>query len=145
MCDFIAAAQRYQNKAPELQEQHQLSLVNCLAQSRLLALGDAVLDEPSKQPSYKRYFGNQPSTTILFDELTPEVFGGLIALYEHKVYVQSVIWEINPFDQWGVELGKQMATSLLSSFDGAADKSLDASTQGLLGYIMDKQGLKNEN
>ncbi len=142
MCDFIAPAQRYQDDADELQEQHKLSLVNCLAQSRLLALGDAVLDDAGSTPKHKRYAGNQPSSSLLFDELTPAVLGGLIALYEHKVYVQSVIWEINPFDQWGVEQGKQMATSLLSSFSGELRYDLDQSTNGLLGYILTKQGVK---
>jgi len=145
MSDFIASSQRYQKQGDELKEQHKLSLVNCLAQSRLLALGDAVQDDDENTPYFKRYFGNQPSTTILFDELTPEVFGGLIALYEHKVYVQSVIWEINPFDQWGVELGKQMATSLLPGFEGTVDETVDASTKGLLKYILRKQGIRDEN
>lgn len=139
MCDFIAPARRYLEQAGELREQHTLSLVNCLAQSRLLALGDNVLGDVENTPSYKRYSGNQPSTTIMFDELTPEIFGGLIALYEHKVFVQSVIWEINPFDQWGVEQGKGMATSLLSSISGDIEKSLDGSTRGLLAYIQTQQ------
>lgn len=139
MCDFIAPARRYLEQGNELREQHTLSLVNCLAQSRLLALGDDVLDDVENTPSYKRYSGNQPSTTIMFDELTPEIFGGLIALYEHKVFVQSVIWEINPFDQWGVEQGKGMATSLLSSISGDIEESLDGSTRGLLAYIQTQQ------
>ena len=114
MCDFIVAARRYQdNGNPELQQQHRLTLANCLAQSRILALGDTVIEHDQSTPSFKHYDGNQPSTTILLDELTPHSFGQLIALYEHKVFVQSVIWDINPFDQWGVELGKQMATGLI--------------------------------
>jgi len=135
MCDFIAPALRYRNHSDELQEQHQLALANCLAQSRLLALGDSILDDADQAPQHKRYDGNQPSTTIMFNSLTPETFGALIALYEHKVFVQSVIWEINPFDQWGVELGKKVATSLLGQFIGPVDAQLDASTQGLLEYI----------
>ena len=74
------------------------------------------------------------------DELNPYSFGQLIALYEHKVFVQSVIWNINPFDQWGVELGKQMATTLidpLTRHDRAAQ--FDPSTNGLLGWILDQQ------
>lgn len=135
MCDFIAPALRYRNQSDELQQQHQLALANCLAQSRLLALGDSILDDADQAPQHKRYDGNQPSTTIMFNNLSPETFGALIALYEHKVFVQSVIWEINPFDQWGVELGKKVATSLLGQFDGPVDTQLDASTQGLLEYI----------
>lgn len=137
MCDFIAPAIRYQDQGEELQQQHQLALANCLAQSRLLALGDSMLDDADNAPAYKRYSGNQPSTTIMLNTLTPETFGALIALYEHKVFVQSVIWEINPFDQWGVELGKQVATSLLDQFN-TTDQSMDASTSGLLHYIRQK-------
>ena len=80
------------------------------------------------------------SSTLLFDELSPRVLGGLIALYEHKVFVQSVIWEINPFDQWGVELGKQIATSLLPRLSAKEGVPLDSSTNGLLSHIMGKEG-----
>lgn len=142
MCDFIVAARRYHNSNnPELQHQHQLNLANCLAQSRILALGDAVLDNAANAPSHKRYRGNQPCTTIVIDELTPFSLGQLIALYEHKVFVQSVIWDINPFDQWGVELGKQVATSLLNSLNNSRENnSYDPSTNGLLRLIADKNG-----
>ena len=145
MCDFIVAARRYHKRGnPELQEQHRLTLANCLAQSRILALGDSVIENEKSAPSFKRYRGNQPSNTILLDELTPHGFGQLIALYEHKVFVQSVIWDINPFDQWGVELGKQMATTLiepLTQRDTASE--FDPSTDGLLTSIHDRQGAKS--
>ncbi len=139
MCDFIAPALRYEDQSEELQKQHQLALANCLAQSRLLALGDSVLDDAGDAPAHKRYRGNQPSTTIMLDRLTPESFGALIALYEHKVYVQSVIWEINPFDQWGVELGKKVATSLMSSFDNEIPEDTDSSTEGLIRYVQQQR------
>ncbi|WP_296062204.1 glucose-6-phosphate isomerase [uncultured Amphritea sp.] len=142
MCDFIAPALRYQDQGEDLQAQHQLALANCLAQSRLLALGDSVLDDADNAPAHKRYRGNQPSTTIMFDSLSPASFGALIAMYEHKVYVQSVIWEINPFDQWGVELGKQVATSLLDQFRHQASSATDSSTEGLIRYV---QQLRREN
>ena len=88
-----------------------------------------------------RYHGNQPSTTVMVDELTPYSFGQLIALYEHKVFVQSVIWDINPFDQWGVELGKKMATNLLQPLnDPLAEANFDSSTDGLLNTIHRLQG-----
>ena len=146
MCDFITSAVRYEGEGDELQEQHQLSLANCLAQSRLLALGDSMLGDVENVPNYKHYDGNQPSTTILLDELTPETLGGLIALYEHKVFVQSVIWEINPFDQWGVELGKKVATSLLGNLSEGGGEALDVSTNGLIQYIHQQaQGIKSEN
>ena len=142
MCDFIVAARRYQdNDNPELQLQHRLTLANCLAQSRILALGDSVIDDSESTSVFKRYSGNQPSTTILLDELTPHSFGQLIALYEHKVFVQSVVWDINPFDQWGVELGKQMATGLMDPLSQrATDTLFDASTNGLLGSIFEQKG-----
>jgi glucose-6-phosphate isomerase len=141
MCDFIAPARRYDDSDNQgLQQQHQLSLANCLAQSRLLALGDAAIAGNDTAPIHKRYRGNQPSTTVLLDELSPYSFGQLIALYEHKVFVQSVIWDINPFDQWGVELGKKMATDLLKPLEKeAASSSFDSSTEGLLSAILNKQ------
>ena len=135
MCDFIVPAQRYQQASEELQQQHQLALANCLAQSRLLALGDSVLESADQAPAHKRYQGNQPSSTIMLKSLDPETFGELIALYEHKVFVQSVIWNINPFDQWGVELGKVIATDLLSQFNSDNTSQLDSSTAGLIDFI----------
>jgi glucose-6-phosphate isomerase len=141
MCDFVVAARRYQdNGNPELQHQHKLTLANCLAQSRILALGDTVMDDQESAPSFKHYRGNQPSSTILLDELSPHSFGQLIALYEHKVFVQSVIWNINPFDQWGVELGKLAATTLIEPLQRQqADACFDSSTNGLLETILAKQ------
>jgi len=141
MCDFVVPARRYQDSGnPELQQQHRLTLANCLAQSRILALGDSVLDAGEDAPVYKRYRGNQPSTTIVLDELTPQSLGQLIALYEHKVFVQSVIWNINPFDQWGVELGKQMATTLIDPLSRQQhDEGFDPSTNGLLEAIFAQQ------
>lgn len=140
MCDFIVAARRYHTtNNPELQHQHQLNLANCLAQSRILALGDSVLDGAENSPAHKRYKGNQPCTTLMLDELTPFTFGQLIALYEHKVFVQSVIWEINPFDQWGVELGKTVATSMMNALaPNNEDHEFDSSTNGLLSRIAEK-------
>ncbi len=69
-------------------------------------------------PEYKQYEGNQPSLTILLQELNPYSLGMLIAMYEHKVFVQSVLWNINPFDQWGVEKGKEIANQLLPILNG---------------------------
>lgn len=137
MCDFIVAAKRYHDTDnSELKHQHQLNLANCLAQSRILALGDTVIKDAESAPVYKRYKGNQPCTTLLLDELTPHTFGQIIAMYEHKVFVQSVIWDINPFDQWGVELGKKVATTLLDALTpDASIEAFDASTQGLLQHI----------
>jgi len=143
--DFLLVANRYREAhyapiADYLQRQHCLGLANGLAQSQLLALGEQSLPDASDLPAHKRYPGNQPSTTMVLDELTPYSLGMLLALYEHKVFVQSVIWEINPFDQWGVELGKKLAgqTQGLLQQGAQADLSgLDASTAGLLMHVAD--------
>ena len=148
-CDFIAPVQRYNanqftyvENADALIAQHYLALSNCLAQSRLLAFGNQALDqnELEQLPEYKQYTGNQPSTTMLLNELNPYSLGMLIALYEHKVFVQSVIWNINPFDQWGVEKGKEIANQILPVLNGdLSDLSrLDTSTQGLLKVLLNK-------
>ena len=141
-CDFIACVRRYsgQSQNAPLQQQHELSLANCLAQSRVLAFGNAALQESEVQVAsaadkYKYYRGNQPSTTLLIDELTPHSLGALIALYEHKVYVMASIWDINPFDQWGVEMGKQMAESVHDAMQKAGESQFDSSTNQLLKHI----------
>lgn len=147
--DFIAPIHRYNAKqftyvdnADALIEQHHLALSNCLAQSRLLAFGNQALDsnEVETLPKYKQYEGNQPSTTILMQELNPYSLGMLIAMYEHKVFVQSVLWNINPFDQWGVEKGKEIANQILPILDGSQQNisDLDASTQGLIKVLLGK-------
>lgn len=147
--DFIAPIRRYNTNqftyaenADALTTQHHLALSNCLAQSRLLAFGNQVLDnkEVSDLPLYKQYTGNQPSSTLLLDELNPYSLGMLIAMYEHKVFVQSVLWNINPFDQWGVEKGKEIADQLrpLLSAELADLSALDASTQGLIKVLRGK-------
>ena len=142
-CDFIVPAKRYleaqhNEAAVELVAQHELALANCLAQSRLLALGDAAVQGAEKLPLNQRYRGNQPSSTLLLDELTPYSLGALIALYEHKVFVQSVIWDINPFDQWGVEMGKRIAMDTLAYIRGDSPElsNADSSTTGLLARIL---------
>lgn len=138
VCDFIAPLKRYDEvEDPDtrrhLKAQHRLSLANCFAQSRVLMLGDDALEDDGPRPEHKRYRGNQPSTTVLLDKLTPTSLGALIALYEHKVFVQAVIWDINPFDQWGVELGKQIATDTQGIIDGQGDITrMDASSRGLI-------------
>ncbi|MCS2609924.1 glucose-6-phosphate isomerase [Halomonas dongshanensis] len=138
VCDFIAPLTRYdeveeRDTRRHLKAQHRLTLANCFAQSRVLMLGDDAIDDDGPRPEHKRYRGNQPSTTLLLDKLTPETLGALVALYEHKVYVQAVIWDINPFDQWGVELGKQIATQTQRLLEGEGELDrVDASTRGLI-------------
>lgn len=141
-CDFIAPLVRYDDvEDPATRErlmgQHRLTLANCFAQSRVLMLGDDAIADDGPRPEHKRYRGNQPSTTVLLERLTPESLGALIALYEHKVFVQATIWGINPFDQWGVELGKKIANEtcdIIERRDGcdAELKQMDASTRGLI-------------
>ena len=105
-------------------------------------MGDNVLkwQESREQSADRLYAGNHASTTIMMDELTPFSLGGLLAMYEHKVYTQAVIWDINPFDQWGVELGKKIAKSTLSSIEKAQcgevdNTAFDSSTAGLLNSV----------
>lgn len=111
---------------------HHFILANLLAQAQSLANGQGSADPQ------KRYPGNRPSSVILLDELTPRALGMLLALYEHSVFVQSKIWGINAFDQWGVELGKQIATSLMPYVEGRekADDALDPVTRELLARML---------
>ncbi|RKQ96276.1 glucose-6-phosphate isomerase [Kushneria sinocarnis] len=137
-CDFIAPIDRYSDVEDDtlredLKYQHRLALANCFAQSRVLMLGDDALPEGEERPAWKRYAGNQPSTTLLLEQLTPESLGALVALYEHKVFVQGTLWDIDSFDQWGVELGKQIANEtddILRSGSGA--DRLDDSSRALI-------------
>ena len=146
--DFIVPVSRVpsteytQATQDQLQYQQNLNLANCIAQSRVLMMGDNVLqwEESRDQSPDRLYAGNHPSTTIMLDELTPYSLGALLALYEHKVFTQAVIWDINPFDQWGVELGKQIAKTTLKAIEQAkcgqlSDSEFDASTEGLLRHI----------
>lgn len=139
--DFMIAKQRYHESSGQLesehtlafQQQHQLSIANCLAQSRLLAFGSHAVEQRSDMPAYRQYSGNKPSTTIVIPSLSPYYLGALVALYEHKVFVQSVIWDINPFDQWGVEMGKIIAQDLMPILSNQeSNRALDQSTSGLI-------------
>lgn len=139
MSDFIVPARRYEGRSAGLLEQHQLALANCLAQARVLALGDAALADDAQRPPWQRYAGNQPSSVILLETLNPASLGSLVALYEHKVYVQAVIWGINPFDQWGVELGKKVANDLIEALRQRSSGGYDKATSGLLAAIQQLQ------
>ncbi|MEP7452982.1 glucose-6-phosphate isomerase [Phyllobacterium sp. SB3] len=144
--EFIVAANGHE---PELDNQHQMLLANCLAQSEALMRG-RTLEEAREQLSAKdlpksevnriaphRVFtGNRPSITIIHDKLDPYALGRLIALYEHRVFVEAQLYGINAFDQWGVELGKELATELLPVVSGETSaKDKDASTQGLVAHL----------
>lgn len=128
MADFILFAQPA-GQSERHHYHHNLSIANCLAQSRALMIGQQN-DDP-----HKDYPGGQVSNTLLFDKLDAKHLGMLIALYEHKVFVQSVIWDINPFDQWGVELGKKIALEILEKIEQKDPSSFDVSTQGILHSI----------
>ena len=111
------------------QTQQDLAIANCLAQSEALMEGHAADDR------FRVHAGGRPSNTILFESLTPEVLGQLIALYEHKVFVENAIWGVNAFDQFGVELGKKLARSLEGPVSGDAYAGSNPSTTGLLERI----------
>jgi glucose-6-phosphate isomerase len=104
------------------------------AREELQAAGMSA-EQIEKLLPYKIFQGNKPTNTILFDTLDPKTLGSLIALYEHKIFVQGVIWNINSFDQWGVELGKQLASHILAELEHEnAVTDHDSSTNGLINY-----------
>ncbi len=126
--DFIGAVSDSLSNS----EHHRVLMGNMLAQASALMQGQ---EAPEGQP-YRHYSGNKPSNTLLMDKLSPKNFGALVALYEHKVFVQGSIWNINSFDQWGVELGKKMANELLG--DASKTTHFDPSTEALFAYISSK-------
>ncbi|MFO1436293.1 MAG: glucose-6-phosphate isomerase [Gammaproteobacteria bacterium] len=131
--------------------QHRMLFANCLAQAAALMQG-RTLEETRAQlqtvgltgaeiealAPHCVFPGNQPSNMLLYPKLTPNVLGQLIALYEHKVFVQGVIWGLNSFDQWGVQLGKELATNILGELEGGATKQHDSSTANLIAMYRDK-------
>ncbi len=143
--DFLLAA----NSHEDLPEHHNKLVANCLAQSRALMIGKNLKqvkeelrnqglnkEQIEKLAPHKIFAGNRPSNTIFYPKLTPQILGSLIALYEHKIFTQAIIWNINPFDQWGVELGKELAKNIWHNINSdKAGKELDASTAGLLAYF----------
>ena len=149
--DFLVAAQPLQADA----HHHDLLLANCLAQGEALMKGRALSEvetllraEGQSEANiaalapHKVFSGNRPSSTLLYTKLDPATLGALIALYEHKVFVQAMIWDINPFDQWGVELGKELASRLAPVVADAKASlaALDASTAGLVAWRRHLQG-----
>lgn len=128
--DFIVA-----RKAAHALPGHQDALLaNALAQAQALMQGGQV--QPGQLPGHQHFPGNRPSTFMLLDELTPESLGALLALHEHRVFVAGTVWGINSFDQWGVELGKTLATDLLGRMASGDVAGLDTSTAGLLGWCL---------
>ncbi|MEJ1199057.1 MULTISPECIES: glucose-6-phosphate isomerase [unclassified Streptomyces] len=136
--DLIGFARPVAELSDELKAQHDLLMANLFAQGQALAFGksaDEVRAEgvPEEQVPHRTFKGNHPTTTVLATELTPSVLGQLIALYEHKVFVQGAIWNIDSFDQWGVELGKVLAKRVEPALTEGADvPGLDPSTAALV-------------
>ncbi|WSL44345.1 glucose-6-phosphate isomerase [Streptomyces sp. NBC_01268] len=136
--DFIGFARPVADLLPGLVAQHDLLMANFFAQTQALAFGktpEEVRAEgvPEELVPHKTFQGNHPTTTILADTLTPSVLGQLVALYEHKVFVQGAVWNIDSFDQWGVELGKVLARKIEPVLtDGEGGDRLDSSTAGLV-------------
>jgi glucose-6-phosphate isomerase len=141
--DFIACCRPHHG----LRGHHQQLLASYFAQTEALARGlnaaeaaaelraQRVPEAAVRRLLPQRVFeGNRPTTSILLDALTPRALGALVALYEHKVFVQSVIWNVNAFDQWGVELGKQLAGRILPELEGGGGATHDSSTSGLIAY-----------
>jgi len=134
--DFILALTHQRSS----QEHHDMLVANCVAQAESLMRGqkrDTFNDtgNPTDQidlSAHRETPGNRPNTTIVTDSLTPESLGALLALFEHKTYVQGIIWDINSFDQWGVELGKTLANSIMNELSGTNSGAHDPSTKALL-------------
>ncbi|RZB16832.1 glucose-6-phosphate isomerase [Streptomyces sp. F001] len=136
--DLIGFARPVAELSDELKAQHDLLMANLFAQGQALAFGKTAEEVraegvPEEQVPHRTFKGNHPTTTILAAELTPSVLGQLVALYEHKVFVQGAIWNINSFDQWGVELGKVLAKRIEPALtEGAEVPGLDPSTAALV-------------
>ena len=144
--EFMIAANGFE---PHLRHQHELLIANCLAQSEALMKGRTLAEAKAQLTSkgmddkqadfiapHRVFTGNRPSITFVYDKLTPFALGRLIALYEHRVFVEGVLFRINSFDQWGVELGKELATGLLPVVQGTESaKGHDSSTQGLVAVL----------
>jgi len=149
-CEFMVAANGHE---PDLKHQHELLVSNCLAQSEALMRGRSLDearalmaakgltgDELERQARHRVFPGNRPSTTLLYPILTPRMLGQIIALYEHRVFVEGVLLGINSFDQWGVELGKELALALQPVVAGKEDGSdKDGSTLALVNWLQKQQ------
>ncbi|WP_377276893.1 glucose-6-phosphate isomerase [Rhizobium sp. R86522] len=148
--EFLIAANGFE---PELRHQHELLIANCLAQSEALMKGRTLTEAKSQLTAkgvaseeadflapHRVFSGNRPSITFVYEQLTPFTLGRLIALYEHRVFVEGVVFRINSFDQWGVELGKELATGLLPVVQGkVAATGHDSSTVGLVSALAERK------
>lgn len=141
--DFIVPL----NSQNPVGDHHRLLLANCFAQTEALMKGKTVAEARAELEAggltgdslerllpHKVFAGNRPTNSILFERLDPYTLGMLIALYEHKVFVQGAIWNINSFDQWGVELGKRLASDISRNIEHESTE-YDESTQGLMALV----------
>jgi glucose-6-phosphate isomerase len=142
-CDFIGICR----PRHAVGDHHHLLMANLFAQPQALAFGKtaeevAAEGVPAAQVPHRTFAGNHPTNSMLIPELTPHTLGQLIACYEHKVFTQGAIWNINSFDQWGVELGKQLALSILPELDADAEPTLqhDSSTNALIRRYRQQRG-----
>jgi glucose-6-phosphate isomerase len=147
-CDFLMPVHSHYKVGTNGNTHHKILLANFLAQTQSLMLGKTKdqarvelekqgLDKASLEAllPHKVFEGNRPTTSIMFDQLTPNTLGKLIALYEHKIFVQGIIWDINSYDQWGVEYGKQIAQQILPQLiSDEVVSNYDSSTNGLINY-----------
>jgi len=140
-CDFIG----FVNPVDPIGDHHQKLMANFFAQPEALAFGKGAKDLKEEGCSesllpYREFEGNRPTTALMAKKLTPKTLGSLIALYEHKIFVQGVLWDVYSFDQWGVELGKQLAGGVLEDLEaGAVKNSHDGSTVSLLNYYFNNK------
>ena len=140
-CDFIGFAKTLN----ALGNHHDLLMANVFAQTEALAFGKTAEEvkaegTPDWLVPHRVFEGNRPSNTILVEELTPESLGKLVALYEHSVFTQGAIWQIDSFDQWGVELGKVLAKRIIGELEGASSGKHDSSTNNLIEIYKKKRG-----
>jgi glucose-6-phosphate isomerase len=146
--DFIG----FVNSLDVVGDHQEKLMANYFAQTQALAFGlprEQVVENLKKTgyyqadiealTPYKVFEGNRPTNSILIDNLTPKTLGSLIALYEHKIFTQGIIWRLNSFDQWGVELGKVLANAILPELKGAADNKHDVSTTSLIKIYRQKR------
>jgi glucose-6-phosphate isomerase len=144
--DLLGFARPVAELEPELAAQHDLLMANLFAQGQAFAFGKTAEEVraegvPEEQVPHRTFKGNHPTTTILAAELSPSVLGQLVALYEHKVFTQGAIWNIDSFDQWGVELGKVLAKRVEPALtEGAEVPGLDASTRALVAEYRARRG-----
>ena len=150
--EFLIAANSHEDDLPD---HHDLLIANCLAQSEALMIGRTLGEatalllkaglapaEAKRLAPHKVFPGNRPSITMAYRQLDPRMLGLLIALFEHRAFVEGCLWDVNSFDQWGVELGKELATALLPAVRGDPDAEASPATDGLLSQLRQMREVK---